>query len=73
MNDHPFRDHDVAARDRKVRDSIRAKAGTRPKTDANGTIIGPPVLYRYTEDGALIGPVKGQDHGDKTAEEAGIE
>jgi len=57
MSEHPFRDHDSAERDRKVRDSIRAKAGTRPAVDANGTRLD-HVFYKYTEDGALIGPVK---------------
>ena len=57
MSDHPFRAHDVADRDRKVRDSIRAKAGTRPAVDANGTRLDAPVFYEYTENGALIGPV----------------
>ena len=57
MNEHSFRDHDSAERDRKVRDSIRAKAGTRPAVDANGTRLD-HVFYNYTEDGALIGPVK---------------
>jgi hypothetical protein len=54
---NPFHAHDIAARDKAVRDSIRAKAGTRPAVDANGTRLD-HVFYRYTEDGALIGPVK---------------
>ena len=54
---NPFQQKDVAARDKAIRDSIRAKAGTRPAVDANGTRLD-HVFYKYTEDGALIGPVK---------------
>ena len=54
---NPFHAHDIADRNRNVRDSIRAKAATRPAVDANGTLIDAPRLYRYTEGGALIGPV----------------
>jgi hypothetical protein len=56
MSENLFQQHDVAARDKAIRDSIRAKAATRPKTDANGTRLD-HVFYRYDENGALIGPV----------------
>ena len=71
MSEHPFHQKDLAARKRAVENDIRRKAGTRPKVDANSTPTGPPILYRYDELGMLIGPAT-KDHGDKTAEEAGL-
>jgi hypothetical protein len=57
MSDNPFRqEHDFAKRDRAVRDSIRRKAATRPRTDANGTRLDHD-FYRYDEFGALVGKV----------------
>jgi hypothetical protein len=55
-NQNPFQQKDVAARDKAIRDSIRAKAGTRPKTNNQGTRLD-HVFYRYTEDGELIGAI----------------
>jgi hypothetical protein len=72
MSEHPFRQKDLAERNRAIEDDIARKHATRPKVDANGTPTGPPVLYEYDRLGMLIGKAK-RDHGDKTAEEAGIE
>jgi hypothetical protein len=72
MSEHPFQQKDLAARKRALENDVRRKAGTRPKVDANGTPTGPPVLYEYDALGMLIGPAT-KDHGDKTAEEAGVE
>jgi hypothetical protein len=57
MPNNPFRAHDIADRDKAIRDSIRAKAATRPKVDANGKPVDPPKLFRYDEFGQVIGPV----------------
>jgi hypothetical protein len=54
--DNPFQDHDVAKRDKALRDSIRAKAATRPTTNNQGTRLDHD-FYRYDEYGALIGKV----------------
>ncbi|HEY5180145.1 MAG TPA: hypothetical protein VIJ07_10315 [Dermatophilaceae bacterium] len=57
MSENPFHAHDSAARDKAIRDSIRAKGLTRPQVDSNGTRLD-HVLYRYDENGALVGAVK---------------
>jgi hypothetical protein len=57
MSEHPFRQKDLAERKRAIEDDIARKHATLPKTDANGTPVGPLVAYRYDDHGMLIGPV----------------
>jgi hypothetical protein len=70
MSENPFQDHDVAKRDKAVRDSIRAKGLTRPKTNNQGTRLD-HVFYKYDENGQLLGaidPITGKvDDGTKPA------
>jgi hypothetical protein len=68
---HPFRNQDLAARKRALERDIALKVDGRPTVDANGTPTSKPRLFKYDSLGALeceIAP----DHGDKTAEEAGL-
>jgi hypothetical protein len=70
-HDHPFHRDTPDQTARAVRDSIRAKSGTRPVVNNQGAIVGTPKLYSYDEYGGLVGEVTA-DYGDLTAEQAGL-
>jgi hypothetical protein len=55
MNDNPFVRADVADSARAARESIEAKLATRPRVDANGSAIDPPVAYEYDTYGRMVG------------------
>ena len=59
MSENPFVKDDIADSARAVRESIEAKQkAQRPRVDANGNAIDPPVTYEYDNYGQMVGKAK---------------
>jgi len=58
MSDNPFAKDDIADNLRAVQESVAAKQVQRPRVDANGNAIDPPVTYEYDNYGQMVGKAK---------------
>jgi hypothetical protein len=54
---HPFVSTDPAVRRRAIQADIAKKISLRPRVDAQGKRLDPPVPMKYDEFGMLLGPV----------------
>jgi hypothetical protein len=53
---HPFRQKDIADRQRALMRDIGRKADSRPEVDNQGHPTGPPVMHEYDSLGKLLEP-----------------
>lgn len=58
MSDNPFAKDDIADNLRAIQESIAAKQATKPRVNANGGLIDPPVTYEYDKFGQMVGKAK---------------